>query len=458
MEGSVEPFTEVANILSDAAIMRDKSETALREAAYEAGGLSRQEAEKRTFLDCVDQVAWAAAGGVVSGGMMGGVTGGVNWAGNATSQNGTVLVDDQTVDALLNDRSFVDFLTRKGGLELTREMSREQKRAAVKDAVDQIAQKKTASTEETEDVRYSLKAFADGKRFVDVDTDQAQFDGLDATEMRHLATKVIKDKFAGQVIGLDNQVFVNGRSATEYSFPSKKLTPDLYEAKMRASTELDNLLDAGRNFRTEPDGRDGHTHPESVDDFRYFDTIFKVGDEYYEGVINIEPVKKGLLLKDITQIRNITQDVCSSYGQSPKSTFLRDTSMDSILPKSKKDNREVSTAAAVKLSGRTFATEEGTEAGLVWDEYVEKRLRPETADRINTIAQELGVRVRFVKSIRGGGANASIQGNEIRIERYNPNPVTYLLGHELTHRLQETAPEASGGGAFRGGEGGPGTL
>ena len=32
---------------------------------------------------------------------------------------------------------------------------------------------------------------------------------------------------------------------------------------------------------------------------------------------------------------------------------------------------------------------------------MEKRLRPETADRINTIARELGVRVRFVKSIRG---------------------------------------------------------
>ena len=38
VEGSEELFTEVANILSDAAIMRGKSETALREAAYEAGG------------------------------------------------------------------------------------------------------------------------------------------------------------------------------------------------------------------------------------------------------------------------------------------------------------------------------------------------------------------------------------------------------------------------------------
>ena len=116
--------------------------------------------------------------------------------------------------------------------------------------------------------------------------------------------------------------------------------------------------------------------------------------------------------------------------------------MSSILPKSKKDNREVPTEAEAKPESRPFATEKGTEAGLVWDQYEEKRLRPETADRINTIAQELGVRVRFVDSVRGGRANAGIQGSEIRIERYNPNPVTYLLGHELTHRLQETAPEA----------------
>ena len=70
VEGSEELFTEVANILSDAAIMRGKSEVNLRKTAYEAAGLSRREAEKRTFLDCVNQAVWAAAGGVISGGVM----------------------------------------------------------------------------------------------------------------------------------------------------------------------------------------------------------------------------------------------------------------------------------------------------------------------------------------------------------------------------------------------------
>lgn len=196
--------------------------------------------------------------------------------------------------------------------------------------------------------RYSLKQFDDGKRFVDVETDQAQFDGLSLREMGKQATRVIKERFAGKVIGIDNRTFVNGRSATEYGFPAKRLDSDTHEAKMRASTELDNLIDAGTNFRTEPDGRDGHVHQNAVGDFRYFDTIFKVGNEYYSGVINIEPIARGLLLKDVTKVENITQDIRSSYGTNPKSTFLRDASMETVTQekesvKRKKSKEEIPT-------------------------------------------------------------------------------------------------------------------
>ncbi|MBQ6698258.1 MAG: hypothetical protein IJN09_04390 [Oscillospiraceae bacterium] len=175
---------------------------------------------------------------------------------------------------------------------------------------------------------YSLKSFEDGKRFVDVETDQNLFDGLTDNEKGKMATKIIKERFAGKVVGRDNKVFVNGRSATEYGHPSKKLDAPEQNAKMRASTELDNLIDAGDNFRTAPDGADGHIHPKATGDFKYFDTIFKVGDEYFEGRINILPNAKGDRLIDVTRIKNITQDICSSYGENPKSTFLRDNSED----------------------------------------------------------------------------------------------------------------------------------
>lgn len=208
--------------------------------------------------------------------------------------------------------------------------------------------------------RYSLNEFADGKRFVDVQTEQSQFDGLDDKQKTKRAIQVIKEKFAGKVIGIDNRVFVNGRSAAEYGHPSKNISSDIRDAKMRASTELDNLIDAGTNFRSAPDGKDGHVHPNAVGDFQYFDTTFKVGNEYYKGTVNIEPVSKGLLLKDITKIENITQDISSSYGQNPKSTFLRDASMDSIRTDGENVNGDYSLEGAENVKKR-FSLKEYTD-------------------------------------------------------------------------------------------------
>lgn len=221
--------------------------------------------------------------------------------------------------------------------------------------------------------RYSLNGFADGKRFVDVQTEQSQFDGLDDKQKTKRAIQVIKEKFAGKVIGIDNRVFVNGRSAAEYGHPSKNISSDIRDAKMRASTELDNLIDAGTNFRTAPDGKDGHVHPNAVGDFQYFDTTFKVGNEYYKGTVNIEPVSKGLLLKDITKIENITQDISSSYGQNPKSTFLRDASMDSIRTDGENVNGDYSLEGAEngkkRYSLKEYTDEEKKQHRKDADEY-----------------------------------------------------------------------------------------
>lgn len=201
------------------------------------------------------------------------------------------------------------------------------------------------------DVKYSLRQFEDGKKFVDVNTDQAQFDGLSIGDKQKLARKIIHSKFANKIIGIDNKVFANSRTAAEYAYPAKKIkSDDIRDAKYRASAELDNIVEAGDNFRTAPDGRDGHTHENAVGDYKYFDTIFKVGNDYYKGVINIRQSAKGSLLTDVTKIENITKDISSSYGQNPKSTFLRDVSMDSILHSSENINTKFSDRDSEYLS------------------------------------------------------------------------------------------------------------
>lgn len=105
-----------------------------------------------------------------------------------------------------------------------------------------------------------------------------------------------------------------------------------------------------------------------------------------------------------------------------------------------------------------YAQTAGTDSGLVYDDFVREavesgRTRDDvnnetrayldagTAEKINQVAQDLGVRVRFVDAVRGGTANAQITGSEILVERNNENPVVAVIGHEMTHRMQELAPE-----------------
>ena len=188
------------------------------------------------------------------------------------------------------------------------------------------------------DIRWSLNEFPDGQRFVKVVAAQSLFDGLTLKEQTDLATRIIKSKFQGKVIGIDNRTFVNGVTANEYTHPSKHIEEDVYTAKIRASAELDNLIDAGYNFRKGDDGKDGHLHLEAVDGFDYFDVIFYLGGEYYQGLINIINNKRGKRLKDITKIKNITKDMVSRYGANPSYTFLRDTSINSIPDSAEKIN------------------------------------------------------------------------------------------------------------------------
>ncbi len=225
--------------------------------------------------------------------------------------------------------------------------------------------------------RYSLNQFLDsGKRFVDVQANQEEFDGLSDKQKINKAIKIIKDKFAQKVIGIDNRVFVNSSQAKEYGYPPKEINDkDIINAKMRASTELDNLVDAGTNFRTEEDGKDGHIHPDAKN-FEYFDVLFKVGDQFYKGVINIKNNNRGRLFYDITKIENVTKDQTDSTGNIPAFGFLRDISMsdekssDKFSIAENSDNRnpaentdQTETQQFKRWFGKSIMTEDGRAGG-----------------------------------------------------------------------------------------------
>lgn len=90
VEASEESFTEIANLLADAAIMGDRSEFQSTVRNNMVLGMTEEEAKKQTFLDMIGQVAQSAVGGALSGGVMGGVVSGVNGLSNRYSTMETI--------------------------------------------------------------------------------------------------------------------------------------------------------------------------------------------------------------------------------------------------------------------------------------------------------------------------------------------------------------------------------
>ena len=72
VEASEEAMTTIANTFADIAIMAENSGYEKSVTAYMEQGMSREEAEKKAFLDSVVQVGWDAFGGFLSGGVSAG--------------------------------------------------------------------------------------------------------------------------------------------------------------------------------------------------------------------------------------------------------------------------------------------------------------------------------------------------------------------------------------------------
>lgn len=215
------------------------------------------------------------------------------------------------------------------------------------------------------EVQYSLRQFDDGKKFVEIDQNQDEFDGKPEEEWPKIAKRILTEKFQGKVIGTENTAFFSGESRNEYVYPSNRRDGTFRSEKMRAAPEIDNLLDAGVPLPGAEDGRDGHKHKGAIGGFGYYQTLFKIGNRYFEGTINVENMKRGAKFKDITKIKDVTKDTMSSYGQNPKSQFLRTSSIKEIISHEESKHQEIidkkSLKNGVARDGVTLSGKNGTQ-------------------------------------------------------------------------------------------------
>ena len=383
-----EELTEISNIASDILIMQDKSSYELSIKNYmEKEGLTREEAEKRATIDLAKQVGLAGLGGVAQGGGMS-LVGNVIGHLNVSSTGRQIIATPNGIETLLG--------------------AAEQGDAAVRKAADAVRQNPSAGNV-----------------------------GNLAAALQEYTKQPVGNVLAypSQVKAMHNGEFtppVNTTSAASATAGrAANATPPMVN-----TTPPENMAAEAANTG----GTDGaDTSPASA---------AAAQSEALSG-----PVQQ---VAGIISQSNITSSQADRIVKSPELssafTELTGKALDGLTNAEKRQAVQDSAGyvmpdvQSAEVSGvaepSVLQEDSGTGSGLVYDDYVNNSLEPATANQIDRVAKLLGTRVRFVDSVRGGTANAQIRGREILVERNNPNPVRFLLGHEWTHLMQESAPQA----------------
>ncbi len=153
--------------------------------------------------------------------------------------------------------------------------------------------------------KFSIQRDSAGNEVVVVDTDQGIFVGAEPSEYSRIMRQYFNERFKGVTLPLGNNgdvVSMSKKLPGEYAYPHTVLhnrSPE-YRAKMKAITELDNLLLTARNHYY---SRDTKGNPEATFGWDYYDVEFLCDGMQVSGLINIANSEKGRVFYDITKIK-----------------------------------------------------------------------------------------------------------------------------------------------------------
>ena len=160
-------------------------------------------------------------------------------------------------------------------------------------------------------------------------------------------------EYAGKTLplGENDLARITKASGGEYGYPSKQLatTSKEYNAKMRASAELHNLLE---NSTYDHWAADKKNHAEATLGFDYYKTVFIVDGKVFEGLINIANSEDGRVFYDITNIKEAS-DYTRKYAAplARSSSTFGNLSMATIRQTEGNSQEKSSGRASAEVSG-----------------------------------------------------------------------------------------------------------
>ena len=242
------------------------------------------------------------------------------------------------------------------------------------------------------------------------------------------------------------KINVTSKTANEYTHPKKQLPATTKSSKLKAATELDNLLSISEYQSSNAD--DGR-HPFAKDGWDYYKTVFKVGDNVFTGLINIGKSGNKKTLYDITKIKRIDQN--RSTSANAFTTSLVNSTKDNI---SQSDTKVKSNTSSTKysISKTEKNTNELDDSSFSLDSQGRK-LSKEQQDYF----KDSKVKDIYINEfIKGGNSSYFDSYTDYSSTINEMDAFDWVEGEDLKEWLEENHPEYDGLILDEGGTGGYG--
>lgn len=244
------------------------------------------------------------------------------------------------------------------------------------------------------ETKYSIQTDNNGNKYVKVDTDQNIFEGKTLKEQKEIAKEYILKNFREKGLIKDNQnINVTRKTANEYTYPKNILNKGIASDKMKASTELNNLLNISQYKYSKPD--DGR-HSFAQNGWEYYETIFQVGNKTYSGLLNIANDGNKKMLYDITNIKEMNSNISMKTESSANSSLSNYTipSTDGTVNNQYMQNNENDVQEYYSISGNGYSGHSMSNNAIKAYEEGKKPISKfvkEDVNKFNQLLQQRGI-------------------------------------------------------------------
>lgn len=466
-EGSEEVGSDIINLVADVLISKDKSEWQTSIDAYEAKGMTEKEAFWRAVRDQAENVGLDFLGGAVSGGVMSGVgiatNAGLNEYGARRTGAEFQTMGDDVVQATIQEGLASDPSTQSYKLAVQLQQKLDAGQTLTNAEIGRLYQANVQAID-AEDGSGDLllraaeevtqKGRVTNNTAIDILSNPTAINTLTQEAGLNISEDMSKSQ---QRKAVKNAVATLARTQSDVSTNARETAPTATEARQTATQET--VRPAMQVEQQRPAAQ------QAYDIRRVQDAAASLGENgakalsaSYDGSVRADDYYAGFASYYEAGINGADMArVDSDYGS-------RLTEAQRFAAYSAGQN-DAALSLQREQQAAKYAKVAGEDSGLVYDDFVKQAVesgRPlqdkqgraildangesrvyltaETAAKVNRVAKALGVRVQFVDSVRGGTANAQISGSTVLVERNNENPVLAIVGHEMTHRMQELAP------------------